>query len=143
MLESAISFWRRSAVHRCTVSVFLAAILVPGLVVQAEVSKSLPGDESEEITTTRKNMLVTLCESCHGPGGRSERTEVPALAGRDADELFAEIERFYFYERLCPNVPVDAGNASGGHMSMCDVTDSLNKPEAQALARHFEAQPVE
>ncbi len=93
-----------------------------------------------ELSDQELSYLVGLCEGCHGPNGNSQRDDVPSLAGRPAQELFAEIERFYFYERLCPNVPVDAGDASKGHMSMCDVTSQINKPEAEALAAHFEAQ---
>lgn len=117
-----------------------AAALGLGLSVAAQAQKSLPGHESMELSDKEMAYLVSLCEGCHGPGGNSRRVDVPSLAGRPANELFTEIERFYFYERLCPNVPVDAGDASKGHMSMCDITNQINKPEAEALAAHFEAQ---
>jgi len=113
---------------------------VASVAVQAQSTKSLPG--SEEPTEKEMNYLIGLCEGCHGPGGVSSREDVPSLAGRDADALFAEIERFYFYERLCPDVPVDDEDAAKGHMSMCDVTNQMSKQDAQALARYFEAQPV-
>lgn len=106
---------------------------------QAE-EKSLPSNPSHVMSDKEFNYLLGLCEGCHGPGGRSERPEVPILAGRDADQLFMEIERFYFYERLCPDVPVDAADASKGHMSMCDVTYQMTRQEAQALASHFASQ---
>lgn len=106
----------------------------------AEELKSLPGNDALVITDEELSYLVNLCEGCHGPQGVSEREEVPTLAGRPADELFAEIERFYFYERWCPDVPVDDGHAEKGHMSMCDVVNQMNKPEAEALASYFEAQ---
>lgn len=105
----------------------------------AQELKSLPGNEALIISEKEMSYLVGLCEGCHGPGGRSQREDVPSLAGRPADELFEEIEKFYFYERWCPDVPVDEGDNSKGHMSMCDVVNQMNKPEAEALARHFEA----
>ena len=108
--------------------------------VAAQEMKSLPGDEALIIDEKELQYLVGLCEGCHGAGGNSQREEVPALAGRPADELMAEIERFYFYERFCPDVPVDEDHSERGHMSMCDVVNQLNRPEAMALARHFEAQ---
>ena len=111
--------------------------------VTAQSSKSLPGNESEKITEKEMTYLVGLCEGCHGEDGRSGRDDVPSLAGRDADELFAEIERFYFYERICPDVPVDDKGASKGHMSMCDVVNQINKQEAKALAEHFQRQAKE
>lgn len=106
----------------------------------AQETMSLPGSELEPVGEKQMSYLVGLCETCHGDGGRSERPDVPALAGRDADVLFAEIERFYFYERICPDVPMDDHDATKGHMSMCDVTSQMNKQEALALAQYFENQ---
>jgi cytochrome c553 len=125
---------------------WMIALAVPALAfaatVTAQGTKSLPGNETDPVTDKEMDYLVGLCEGCHGPGGRSDRPDVPALAGRPADELFAEIERFYFYERICPDVPIDGHDASKGHMSMCDITSQINKQEAEALAAHFEAQPA-
>lgn len=105
---------------------------------QAEL-ESLPGDADMPVGSKQFAMLSSLCESCHGPGGASQREDVPSLAGRPADELMAEIERFYFYERHCPDVPVDSSGQQQGNMSMCDVTGQMNKAEAMALARYFES----
>lgn len=110
------------------------------LTLSAQPTKSLPGNPSEPITEERMSYLVTLCEGCHGEGGVSQRQDVPTLANRDSDELFAEIERFYFYERRCPDVPMDEADAARGHMSMCDITSQINKQEGEALAEYFEAQ---
>lgn len=123
-------------------AVLAASALAVAAAATAQSTKSLPSNEADPITEKRMNYLLGLCEGCHGPGGQSERRDVPALAGRSADELFAEIERFYFYERICPDVPVDGDDASKGHMSMCDVTGQINKQEAEALAAYFEAQPA-
>ena len=106
----------------------------------AQETMSLPGSELVPVEEKQMAYLVGLCETCHGEGGRSQRGDVPPLAGRDADVLFAEIERFYFYERICPDVPVDDHDATRGHMSMCDVTSQMNKQEALALAQYFEDQ---
>ena len=122
-----------------------SALLAAGLVAPFAVAeqKSLPSNPSHEMTDQEFDYLLGLCEGCHGAGGRSDRPDVPPLAGRDADYLFAQIEHFYFYERLCPDVPVDDDDAGKGHMSMCDVTTQMTKQEAQALAAHFEAQQPE
>ena len=111
---------------------------LPGLATLA--GDTLPGHDDMSVSKKELDYLVGLCEGCHGTQGVSNREDVPSLAGRPANDLFAEIERFYFYERLCPDVPVDDDDAGKGHMSMCDVTSQLNRPEAKALARHFEAQ---
>lgn len=123
-------------------AVLAALALVAAAAATAQSTKSLPGNESGPIPEKRMKYLIGLCEGCHGPGGHSERRDVPALAGRPAKELFAEIERFYFYERICPDVPVDGEDVSKGHMSMCDVTGQINKQEAEALAEYFESQPA-
>lgn len=128
-------------------ALMLGLMLVLGLLtaasgVLAQGTKSLPQGRDQAIAEKEMAYLVGLCEGCHGLGGVSAREDVPTLAGRPADELFAEIERFYFYERVCPDVPVDEGDAAQGHMSMCDVTSQINKQEAEALAAHFAAQPA-
>ena len=127
----------------CIVAVSLAFLLAFAAPVLAQSSKSLPGNETAVISEKEMSYLVSLCEGCHGVGGKSARGDVPPLAGRDADELFAEIERFYFYERVCPDVPIYDEDGSKGHMSMCDVVNQMNKQEAMALAAHFEKLPAE
>ena len=121
----------------------LVLALSIGVSAIAQQPKTLPGNEALIIDEKEVAYLVDLCEGCHGPGGRSVRSDVPTLAGRPADELFEEIEHFYFYERFCPDVPVDGEHSEEGHMSMCDVVNQLNRPEALTLARYFEAQPAE
>ncbi|MEE4175115.1 MAG: hypothetical protein V2I57_12755 [Xanthomonadales bacterium] len=124
---------------RLAAVVLALAVLTP-VHAQEQYTPSLPGSEGSPVEEKHMTYLVQLCETCHGESGRSERSDVPALAGRDADALFAEIERFYFYERVCPDVPVDGDEPSKGHMSMCDVVNQMSKQEALALARHFSSQ---
>ncbi len=84
--------------------------------------------------------IVPECESCHGPGGKSDTDGIPTLAGRDADALIEMMMQFRFYERHCPEVDPPHGGADASTMSMCDVTGRLNKYEMEAVAKHFEAQ---
>ncbi len=125
---------------------YLALLALVGLFPLSALAQgttpSLPGNPTDPVTEAEMEVLVPLCESCHGQGGNSQRAEVPSLAGRNADELFAEIERFYFYERICPDVPLDDHDASKGHMSMCEITSIINRQEAENLAEFFAAQPV-
>jgi len=118
-----------------TLCSILALALSVGL--QAQELQSLPGDETQPVSPEYLNQLITLCEDCHGPAGASTREDVPTIAGRPAEQLMAELERFYFYERHCPEVPLDENDVSGD-MSMCDVTSQMTKAEAMALARYFE-----
>lgn len=117
------------------VAMLLMLVYLP---VRAEL-ESLPGDVNMPVGKKQFELLSGLCESCHGPGGVSQREDVPGLAGRPAEELMGEIERFYFYERHCPDVPLDPADRQEGNMSMCDVTGQMNKAEAMALARYFES----
>lgn len=112
--------------------------LVLTALVQAAELESLPGDGSMPVSAEHFKVLKDVCETCHGPGGASPRDDVPVLAGRPAEELLAEMERFYFYERHCPDVDLDPSDISKGKMSMCDVTGQMNKAEALALANYFE-----
>lgn len=113
---------------------FALCLVVNGVAAEQE---SLPGQDNMPVSQAQLTMLIEVCEQCHGPAGASVRDDVPSLAGRPADELMAEIERFYFYERHCPDVPMGDGTSAGGEMSMCDVTSQMNKAEAMALARYF------
>lgn len=131
-------------ITRLSVVVLALAVFAPvQAAAQDEYTPSLPGGEASPVEEKHMTYLVQLCETCHGPDGRSERRDVPTLAGREADALFAEIERFYFYERVCPDVPVDGDEPSKGHMSMCDVVNQMSKQEALALAEHFASQKAE
>lgn len=123
---------------RIMISLLMVAACWSPVAAFAEGTESFPGDASMAVGMKEFKMLTDLCESCHGQAGATARDDVPSLAGRPATEILAEMERFYFYERHCPDVPVDQSDAGKGNMSMCDVTNQMNKAEAMALARYFE-----
>lgn len=106
--------------------------------VPAQDQPSLPGRDLEPVSVEAVMPLVAICEQCHGPGGRSERDDVPALAGKPAAEILAQLEKFYYYERHCPSVDYEGPNGQVNRQSMCDITNALNQQEALALGRFFE-----
>lgn len=85
--------------------------------------------------------LVELCESCHGPRGRSERPDVPSLAGQAVDTLLEAMNAFYFMKRHCPETAPDSeAPTEADSFNMCDISASLSQTEKVALAEHFAAQ---
>jgi cytochrome c553 len=117
--------------------VLLAALAaVPAL---AQVAPSLPGSNMEPVSQQAIQPLAQHCEDCHGTGGHSARPDVPTIAGKPAPEIVAALEQFYYYERHCPKVEVVNGDGEAVERNMCDLTNALNKQEALALARYFEA----
>ncbi|NNE06594.1 MAG: hypothetical protein HKO64_06490 [Xanthomonadales bacterium] len=107
-------------------------------VAQAQEQPSLPGKDLEPVSVESVQPLVEICEQCHGPGGQSERDDVPSIAGTPAEEILAQLERFYYYERHCPSVDYEGPNGQVNRQSMCDITNALDKQEALALGSHFE-----
>lgn len=86
--------------------------------------------------------LVELCESCHGPKGRSQRSDVPSLAGQPVDSMVDSMNAFWFRERHCPETrPDPEAPVDGPVLDMCNISGSLSQTEKVALAEHFAAQP--
>jgi cytochrome c553 len=75
---------------RIAVSVGLAW---PGLLaLPALAAQALERTQSAAIEHGER--LVKVCANCHGPGGRSQSTDVPNLAGQNADYLREQMHRF-------------------------------------------------
>ena len=101
-------------------------------------TKSLPGKDLDPVSQQEVKPLVTLCEPCHGPDGRSEREDVPVIAGKPAEYIMDSLEQYYYYERRCPEVQYTNAGGEQVTQSMCDITNALNRQEALALVRYFE-----
>lgn len=96
---------------------------------------------TEDVISVPK--LVTVCESCHGPGGVSRREDVPSLAGQSVDAILDSLDAFYFHRRHCPETsPGDGDEASAATLDMCNISASLSQVEKVALAEHFSVQPT-
>jgi cytochrome c553 len=86
-------------------------------------------------------LLVDECEACHGVGGVSTEDDIPSLAGRNAEELVAALDAFYYYERHCPTTTYRRGDRPKTPLNMCSVANTLSKQDRQAIAEHFASQP--
>ena len=73
-------------------------------------------------------LAISLCESCHGPGGNSVTALTPSIAGQPV--TFLENQLIFFREEL-RNAPV-----------MVPLMKGVKDEEVTALARHFAGQPV-
>lgn len=109
----------------------------------AESSQTLPGKDLEPVGQADVMPLVAVCESCHGTGGNSARDDVPAIAGKPAAYILGELEKFYYYERHCPRVKYANKKGEMVQQSMCDITNALTRPEADALGSYFEHVSIE
>lgn len=118
-------------------AVFLM-ILCAAQMANAQSDETLPGKDLEPIDQSDVLPLVAVCESCHGTGGQSTRADVPVIAGKPAAYILGELEKFYYYERHCPRVKYQNKKGDMVQQSMCDITNALTKPEADALGSYFE-----
>jgi len=85
--------------------------------------------------------LIAECESCHGPGGVSDQSDVPSLAGLKQGKILAALEAFYYYERHCPTIEPPHANGPAVENNMCSIASSLSDDEASALADYFASRP--
>lgn len=119
------------------IAVFLM-ILCTAQMANAQSDQTLPGKDLEPVDQSQIQPLVAVCESCHGKGGQSVREDVPVIAGKPAAYIMGELEKFYYYERHCPRVEYANKKGELVQQSMCDITNALTKPEADALGSYFE-----
>ena len=118
-------------------AVFLM-VLCAAQMANAASDQTLPGKDLEPVDQSQIQPLVAVCESCHGNGGQSTRDDVPTIAGKPTDYITGELEKFYYYERHCPRVKYANKKGEEVQQSMCDITNALTKPEADALGSYFE-----
>jgi cytochrome c553 len=75
----------------------------------------------------RGEVLSEKCVSCHGEGGRSEKPEVPSLAGQDRNYLIKATREYAVDKRQ--------------HDGMLTAVEKLNLDEIMALADYYTNQP--
>ena len=83
---------------------------------------------------------VAGCEACHGPGGQSQRSDVPIIAGQSQKLLFKALGEFRDYARPCPREGL-GDDAAARPETMCEVTETLTDDEIADLAAWFSKRP--
>lgn len=126
---------------RTTALVVLLVSLMAYAPARAQEEPSLPGKGLPPVSEQQILPLVHVCENCHGPNGAAPaHAGVPVIAGKSAEDILAALEQFYFYERHCPDVEYRNNDGDKVIQNMCEIVNGLNRQEALALGRHFEAQ---
>lgn len=85
---------------------------------------------------TDLDALYRNCESCHGSDGVSVDSDVPTIAGQPEPLIANAHERFKDWARPCSD------HEQGEHgtlTSMCAVSETLDTPTINAIARHYSA----
>jgi len=85
--------------------------------------------------------LMEGCNDCHGPGGVSQASDVPSLAGFPE---FVHSDALYIYrdeERPCAESKYRHGDTSRAAISMCGVAAKLSDDDIDALAAAYAELP--
>jgi sulfide dehydrogenase cytochrome subunit len=87
------------------------------------------------------NEVVEQCEGCHGPGGVSEHSDVPTIAGQSAKFLENTLRTYQVWGRPCIKSTYRHGDTARPKTDMCQVAEGLTGEEKKAISAHFSAQP--
>lgn len=85
--------------------------------------------------------LMKGCNDCHGPGGVSQASDVPSLAGFPE---FVHSDALYLYrdeERPCSESKYRHGDTARPAISMCAVAAKLSDDDIDALAAAYAELP--
>ncbi len=85
--------------------------------------------------------LMKGCNDCHGPGGVSQASDVPSLAGFPE---FVHSDALYIYrdeERPCAESKYRHGDTSRAAISMCAVAAKLSDDDIDAIAAAYAVLP--
>jgi sulfide dehydrogenase cytochrome subunit len=85
--------------------------------------------------------LMKGCNDCHGPGGVSQSSDVPSLAGLPE---FVHSDALYVYrdeERPCTESKYRHGDTARPAISMCAVAAKLSDDEIDAVAAAYAELP--
>jgi len=85
--------------------------------------------------------LMKGCNDCHGPGGVSESSDVPTLAGFPE---FVHVDALYVYqdeERPCSDADYKHGDTSRPATTMCAIAAELSEDDIDAIAAAYAELP--
>ena len=89
------------------------------------------------------NELVAQCEGCHGPGGISEHSDVPTIAGQTAKFMEKTLRTYQVWGRPCIKSNYRHGDTTRPKTDMCQVAEGLTGEDSKAISAHFSALPFQ
>ncbi|MDH3577586.1 MAG: c-type cytochrome [Gammaproteobacteria bacterium] len=87
------------------------------------------------------NALIKGCNDCHGPGGVSQSSDVPSIAGFPE---FVHSDALYLFrdeERPCSDSKYRHGDTARPAISMCAVAAKLSDEDIDAIAAAYAELP--
>jgi sulfide dehydrogenase cytochrome subunit len=87
--------------------------------------------------------VVGHCEDCHGPGGISEHSDVPTIAGQHVKFLEKTLRTYQVWGRPCIKSNYRHGDTSRPKTDMCKIAEALTGEDRKALSAHFSALPFQ
>jgi sulfide dehydrogenase cytochrome subunit len=81
--------------------------------------------------------MIEDCNGCHGPGGVSESTDVPTIAGFPE---FVHVDALYVYKdeaRPCAESEYRHGDTSRPAKTMCQIAAELSEEDIDAIAAAY------
>jgi sulfide dehydrogenase cytochrome subunit len=81
--------------------------------------------------------MMADCNGCHGPGGVSESTDVPTIAGFPE---FVHVDALYVYQeeaRPCAKSKYRHGDTSRPAKTMCEIAAELSEEDIDAIAAAY------
>jgi sulfide dehydrogenase cytochrome subunit len=112
----------------------------PGWVVAALFIACAVPAFAQDSGSANVDELIAECEACHGPGGVSEESDIPSLAGMSQEDIVAAIEAFYYYERHCTTTTYRSGDRPKTPMNMCNEANTLSTAQREQIAAYFSGQ---
>jgi cytochrome c553 len=106
----------------------IAGLALAALTLAACNSTATTGESNDSVVAG----TLHVCESCHGPGGRSISSTFPRLAGQQKDYVVAQLTAFRDHTRADPHAKT----------YMWGMAARLSNPTIAAIATYYSSQPL-
>lgn len=112
-------------------SIFLIFAALLSIVTNFAAATTVSPNSSSDDSAMK--LATHICSNCHGPGGNSVSPTFPRLAGQQAAYIVANLQAFKSGKR----------KEKEAYDYMLGITNLIDPPTAEALARYYSHQPVQ